>query len=78
MEPRLPNVTTEGKRPFRTAFPAHRDPPGGVRAPGFGVELVQAVDTLELCAVGLLVQNPLGAAHGRREQPGPGSSQAPA
>lgn len=78
MEARLHDVTAEGGTPLLPALPAHRDPPGGVRAPGFGVELVQAVDTLEVCAAGLLVQSALGAARGRREQPGLGSSQAPA
>lgn len=74
--PAVPRAGT-GKRPFRPALPAHRHPPCGVRAPGFRVELVQAVDALELGALCLLVQSPLGTARGRREQPGAGSSQAP-
>jgi hypothetical protein len=59
-------------------FPAHRDPPSGVRALGFRVELVQAVDALELSAVYLLVQSPERVAGRRREQPGSASAQAPA
>ena len=53
------------KRPFRQALPAHRDPPSGVHAPRFRVELVQAVDALEFGAVYLLVHPPAGAVRGR-------------
>lgn len=66
------------KRPFRLALLAHRDPPGGVRAPRFRVELVQAVGAPVFGALYLFVQNPVAAAHGRRQQPGLGSAQTPA
>ena len=66
------------KRPFRPALLAHRDPPGGVRAPRFRVQLVQAVGAPEFGALYLSVQSPVTAACGRREQPGLGSAQTPA
>lgn len=45
-----------------------RDLPGGIRALGLGVQLVQAVDALERGAVYLSVQSPASTARGRREQ----------
>lgn len=49
-----------------------RDPPGGVRAPRFRVELVQAVSAPEFGARYLSVQGPVAAARGRRQQAGLG------